>query len=234
MNITCKDCTGVVPDFQGDVAIPSEYSIDLNIPPGYYETVKDVTDQLNTYVRKLFSSPVKVWQTDNKDNAIFAEKFIGDTYWPSFKYNDVNRRVYCSIPPNMTLKFSKEMTTLLGMRQQTMTNNDKDTTLVKGHNVSDITAGIQNLHIYCDVLEMTPLGDSLVPLLRIVPVSDEKYGSNVTKYYESPRYVPLQKKQFDSIEIDIRDSFGEKIAFETGQVIVTLHFKRVDNPFFRA
>jgi len=155
MNITCKDCTGVVPDFQGDVAIPSEYSIDLNIPPGYYETVKDVTDQLNTYVRKLFSSPVKVWQTDNKDNAIYAEKFIGDTYWPSFKYNDVNRRVYCSIPPNMTLKFSKEMTTLLGMRQQTITNNDKDTTLVKGHNVSDITTGIQNLHVYCDVLEMT-------------------------------------------------------------------------------
>ena len=206
----------------------------MNIPPGYYESIKDVIVQLNAYVRKLFASPVKVWQTDNKNNALLAEKFIDDAYWPAFKYNDVNRRVYCTLPSNMTIKFSKDMTTMLGMKQQTITNSEKDTAIIKGHNVSDITAGIQSLYVYCDVLEMTALGDMMVPLLRIVPVSDEKYGSLVTKIYETLRYVPLQKKQFDSIEIDIRDSFGEKIAFETGQVIVTLHFKRVDNPFFRA
>jgi len=98
--------------------------------------------------------------------------------------------------------------------------------------VSDLQAGITSLYIYCDVLEMSVLGNTEVPLLRIVSIPDQKHGAIISKIYEHIRYVPLQKKHFDSIEIDIRDSYGEKIAFENGVVIVTLHFRRVHNPLF--
>ena len=52
-----------------------------------------------------------------------------------------------------------------------------------------------------------------------------KSGERVQVVYDKPIYVPLQKKNFDSIEIDIRNDIGKPIPFEYGKVIVTLHFR---------
>ena len=86
-------------------------------------------------------------------------------------------------------------------------------------------AGVQALYVYCDLLQFTNVGDIKAELLRVVNSGDE-VGDVVTRYYERPRYVPLQKKNFDSIQIIIRDDFGEKIQFENGKVLLTLHFRR--------
>ena len=37
--------------------------------------------------------------------------------------------------------------------------------------------------------------------------------------FEKPMYLPVQKKHFESIEIDIRDEFGESIPFVERKVI---------------
>src|SRR6267154_1884331 len=50
-------------------------------------------------------------------------------------------------------------------------------------------------------------------------------------YYELPRYIPIQKKSFDTVEITIRDDLGEKIQFESGKVLLTLHFRRSQNQY---
>jgi len=234
LSISCKDCKGVEPEFSDDGYIPTEFSVEVSIPGGYYETVKEVCNQLNDNIRKIFSAPVKVWMTDNRNVGNLKDKWIGDTHWPSFKYNELNRKVYCTLPVGTTIIFMKELGTLLGFvhKQNPLTNNTQEVTTMRGMQVSDIQAGVHSLYIYCDVLEMTPLGDSLVPLLRIVSIPEQRHGSIINKIYDQIRYTPLQKKHVDSIEIDIRDSFGEKIAFENGQVIVTLHFRRTRNPLF--
>ena len=38
-------------------------------------------------------------------------------------------------------------------------------------------------------------------------------------------YVPLNKKIFDTISINIGDEAGDLVAFEHGKVIITLHFR---------
>ena len=50
--------------------------------------------------------------------------------------------------------------------------------------------------------------------------------------YDQPRYFPVQKKTFDTIEIDIRDDTGESIPFDAGKLIVTLHFRRAKDSYF--
>ena len=40
------------------------------------------------------------------------------------------------------------------------------------------------------------------------------------------------KKSFDSIHIAIRDDLGDKIQFENGKVLVTLHFRRAKELHF--
>ena len=87
------------------------------------------------------------------------------------------------------------------------------------------------MYVYCDVLECVPVGDTTAPLLRIVEIGGQK-GEMVHIQYDQPRYVPLQKKEFDSIEIDIRDDLGEKISFDSGKLIVTLHFRRAKESYF--
>jgi len=79
-------------------------------------------------------------------------------------------------------------------------------------------------------LEHIPVGDTKAPLLRIVHTAS-KSGDIVHMIYEKPLYVPLQQKNFDSIEIDIRSDTGNPIPFEYGKVIVTLHFRLSKSPY---
>ena len=91
--------------------------------------------------------------------------------------------------------------------------------------------GLHALYVYCNVLECVSVGDTMAPLLRIVAVKGSR-GEMTYIQYDQPRYIPLQKKTFDSIEIDIRDDTGESIPFDSGKLIVTLHFRRAKNAYF--
>jgi len=62
---------------------------------------------------------------------------------------------------------------------------------------------VQTLFIYCDILEHVVVGDGMASLLRMVGM---KHKQSHGKMHETPHvilYVPLQKKQFDTIEINI-------------------------------
>ena len=84
---------------------------------------------------------------------------------------------------------------------------------------------IHSLQVYCDLVEPRVVGDVLVPLLRIVPVKGS-HGDTVSKSYENVHYVPLSRKTFQTVEIDIRDHAGDIVPFERGTLNVTLHFRR--------
>jgi hypothetical protein len=75
------------------------------------------------------------------------------------------------------------------------------------------------------------VGDSQVPLLRIVDASGAP-GAVLCKSFDQLRYTPVQQRHFDSITLDIRDAFGEPILFETGTLVVTLHFRKAEVEYF--
>ena len=72
-------------------------------------------------------------------------------------------------------------------------------------------------------------GDVFTRLLRNVTISSQKYnyGSILVKNFSPPNYFPLLNSSFETIEIDIRDQFGNHPPFDYGTVTLTLHFKRV-------
>ncbi len=79
------------------------------------------------------------------------------------------------------------------------------------------------MYVYCDVLENVPVGDTKAPLLRVMPVTG-KNGDVSSICFDKPMYVPLQKKCFDTVEIDIRNEVGDPVPLEFGKSIITLHF----------
>ncbi len=88
----------------------------------------------------------------------------------------------------------------------------------------DHAAGMYHLFVYCDFVEEQIVGDSLVPLLRIVNITGME-GEVVTQTFR-PYYLPVNKLDFDTIEILLCNEFGEEILFDKGSSIVTVHFRK--------
>lgn len=97
--------------------------------------------------------------------------------------------------------------------------------VMKGKYPVDLRMGFEVFYVYCDLVELQMVGNSLVPLLRVVNV-EGKHNDIVLKSYENPNYLPVSKREFDSIEINIKDNTNHSIQFLGGQVIVKLHFRK--------
>ena len=136
------------------------------------------------------------------------------------------------LAPNTSVKMSEDLASLLGFELDVLKNpSHGHRYTMRGAHKIDTWVETQALYLYCDVLESIPVGDTLAPLLRIVDANGE-YGQTLTKYYKKPRYIPLQKKNFDTLEIDIRNDLGEIVSFEPGKLVVTLHFRQSKAAYF--
>ena len=101
-------------------------------------------------------------------------------------------------------------------------------TFIGKHPASLARAIPDQLFVYSNLCEPCMLGDTSAPLLRIVNVEakDFSFGSTIVKKFAPINYIPLLNNRFQTVDIDIRDQFGNAIAFEFGTLTVTLHFKR--------
>jgi len=86
------------------------------------------------------------------------------------------------------------------------------------------------MFVYCDVASHTVVGDTTAPLLRVINLNSETCEMNRLSFPDI-HYKPVQKRQFDSIEISINTARGLVLPFESGRSVVTLHFRRAFNLF---
>lgn len=203
-----------------DLTVPP-YNIELRIPYGYYDSVHDIVREINKTMSKIlpYANIVAV----NKD----------ENQMPKLKYNESSKRVHFVMFRGQSLNFSSTLATILGVsaKQNPSKPRDEDTFGWFAGNVSDITKGINYIMLYCDLLEHVPVGDTKAPLLRIVDATGVN-GEIIHRSFDEPRYIPLQRKNFDSIEIDLRDDLGNPIAFENGKLVVTLHFRQTKSSYY--
>ena len=163
----------------------------------------------------------------------FAARGIDQTITPPiFYYKSITRRIYITIPAEMRIEFPPSLESILGLTesQNPICNVATEKLSVRGDLSCDLQTGIHALYVYCDLLQFTHVGNIKAPLLRVVDSGGDA-GDVVTRYYERPRYIPIQKKCFDSIQIVIRDDLGEKIQFENREMLLTLHFRRTQNQY---
>ena len=87
-------------------------------------------------------------------------------------------------------------------------------------------APLHSFYVYApNLVANTVIGDTYGPLLRIVNVrsSNEK----VTEIIYSPEnFVQVLSKHISEIRIEILSDAGRPIEFNSGNCILTLHFKR--------
>jgi hypothetical protein len=194
------------------------YSDWLSITPGYYNTPEDIVDAMNyefqTMCAKLKRPPL--------------EKM------PVFKYDRFRHKVTAIVHAQHRISnFSNDLRQILGIRSENSPvpwSYENDRYWI-AEDVCDLQQNIQSLYVYCDVLEHVPVGDVKAPLLRTVSVTG-KPGETIRCVYDKAIYVPVQKKNFDSLEINIKTDAGEDVPFESGKSLVTLHFRLAKNSYF--
>jgi len=86
---------------------------------------------------------------------------------------------------------------------------------------------VPTLFIYCDILEHVIVGDVMAPLLRMVDMKRRETYGKMHETPHAPLYVPVQKKHFDTIEINIMTDTGVPVHFAAGKTVTVLEFKRL-------
>ena len=185
------------------------------LPGGYYDTIADIVNEMNSGVRRVVGGLNKV----------------PESLWPVLKYNESSKRVGIALQRKSAVQLSENLKLLLGIGTTSLINKTDGPVSRNGGEVGDVSGGIHGLYVYCDLAESVPVGDTEAPLLRVVSAKGEK-GEMQQRNFDQLMYIPLQKKHFDSVEIFIRDDLGNPIPFESGKLLVTLHFRRSKNPYF--
>ena len=107
----------------------------------------------------------------------------------------------------------------------TVKSTDLYTYRKEGDAVVDMNQGLDTLYGYTDVVESHIIGDSLMPLLRIVPIY-QLHGMTISRHFENVQYISLLLKEFGMILFAISYHTGRPVSFQRSKVTVTLHFLR--------
>lgn len=88
----------------------------------------------------------------------------------------------------------------------------------------------QSLYVYSDIIKPQHVGNTLAPLLEIVPVQGVP-GQRMHYSFGQLTYLPVNRTYIDSISIEIRDEYGNYVAFsdDVENVICRLRFRRSKN-----
>lgn len=174
-----------------------------------------------------YKTHIPVTNYDNIEHIVKAANAIGlfkDRVM--FVYDDMTSMISVQILDKeiITLKLSPKLGFQLGFEPNVNLVYNK-----RAKYPANLYLGLPSqLFIYCDIIAPQIVGDVMASLLRIIPLETYKYtyGSNKMHVFSPPYYLPIIRREFDTIEIDIRSSVGEKIPFQFGTSYVKLHFQR--------
>ena len=131
----------------------------------------------------------------------------------------LNRKVTVHLPNRTEIYFS-DIGQMLGFSPNTVISITST-----AERAVDLEHGFHDLYVYCDIIQSQCVRDALVPLLRIVPV-EGKDGERISKSFIRPQYLPVSRKQFETIEVNITRDTGEFVPFGFGTLLLTLHFRQ--------
>lgn len=93
--------------------------------------------------------------------------------------------------------------------------------------IVDLRRGLHHIFVYCDIVQYVAVGDVSAPLLRIIPLANSiDNPEQYTHVFNNPHYIPISRRNIETIQMDLRSDTGEYIPFLSGKAILKLHFRR--------
>ena len=152
-------------------------------------------------------------------------------------YSHITQKVTIHMVQNSSFSvYSLNLQNVLCLTQSIYTSPENEnekgfTTVIEAESAIDLAQGFYALYVYTSIVEPRVVGDSVVALLRIVPI-EGKHGDLVSKSFDNVQYVANLHKESTTIEVDIRDDTGRSVPFERGRTTMTFHFRRRKTALF--
>jgi hypothetical protein len=138
----------------------------------------------------------------------------------NFTYNDHNHRLYISTRVGVKIRLSPNICSMLGYVC------DKPITGVWVSPKSmDVCITDRFVYVHTDIGVAQVVGDDILPVVKIIDTTDYEFGG-VIHDNNVGMYIPVVKKMFDVIHVELRDSSNSVIKFEGGVCVIHLHFRR--------
>ena len=123
---------------------------------------------------------------------------------------------------NTRVVLSSNLANAMNMERGTYNSGDfhglpKKTQLKSDHNF--------HAYIYSDMCEMSMVGHSWAPLMRIINLDQQAKGPHIFRF-KRVFYHKLKSKTVSTIHVNIRDEFGQLLPFGPGSSILTLHLRQ--------
>jgi len=168
---------------------------------GYYENVDELVDYMNKEYQKLYMT---------------------DQPKPLFTYEKLTKQMRLEYSETSCDKLTKNVPQNAGLNSAFVERfgllNCETQFELGGHRL---------MYVYSDIVNPYLVGDVKTPLLRVIAPKGER-DEIVTVTFSNPYYIPVARRGFDTIEVNINDELGEPMSFTDGKSVVTLHFKRCD------
>jgi hypothetical protein len=181
-----------------NVKFPDNVNKTVRLPDGRYEDVQAVVDAVQ-----------KQLQTLCVNEAIIV------------RWDKVRMKTEVQIrQDNTELLITPSLRDILGFDALHFTKG-----LTIGQNHADIDTGMTAIYVYSDIVQNQFVGDTLVPLLRVVPIRGADKNVYRGEEFLHPRYLPTKRETTSVMEFNLRTDAGKVISFKTGKVVLTLHFR---------
>ena len=195
----------------------SEESLEVGLYQGVYLTLTTVLREMNAAHRRL----------TNASAPMISFYILRSNRCVTMKFADKAAELFTGI------SFSLDLAIVLGFQPYVRYEMSvKDEIIAK--RPAHLRALVGNMYVYCDILEHLMVGDTKALLLRIV-----NRKTNITNQYDTIehvtfnpiQYVPLQKRCFDTISVQLMTDFGQPMPFVAGKSILVLEFRRMVHPY---
>lgn len=184
----------------------------LQITPGYYNSVSDLIEAVNIQL---------------KTNRYIANAY-GITSNSFISLDKMSNRTVVNkewIPEGLeSISFEGRLALQLGFEPYKNVLNYE-----MSPHVGNTFFGIPDqMMIYTDIIEPTYIGHEKAYVLKIINTNGHayKFGDMCYKEYTHIHYMPVQKREFEAISVDIRDYTGAFMPFQHGVLTIKLHFKK--------
>jgi hypothetical protein len=187
--------------------------VQYEIRSGYYKDENAFCNQLNRKLNRV----IKAKYGDNEDRVTFeydnrTRKLEYTSPTGRIDFNDNDRLGFKSATETISQRFGSDSG--IGVN-------------AKANVEFDLIAGTRFMYVYSDISSHNYVGDIKTPLLRVFN-TEGVYGRMVTKTFLQPQYLPVSRREFETIEIQLCSELGTVMPFMAGKVVVTLHFRRAN------
>jgi hypothetical protein len=189
---------------------------------------------LNYYPSAFFD---KVETHKNKISVIDDIKKKENEYLEAFSLSIINSKLFIEFKSKkQSIKFFGDITRILKNNQNEILESHTYAPLnslkkaindIELHDQLDPICLLGTLFIYSDIGEYTYYGSKMMPLLRTLVIDYKTIGRTLISHFDTPHYIKINKEEINSILIDIRDDFGEKIYFENSKITIKLHYRPI-------